>query len=147
MATTQKEIIDQIRKAKSAHIRWRSFAQALVSGVAIDEEKLPVEHTSCAFGKWYHGEGKELLGNLATYDGIYTPHEMLHEIYKRIYTIVNTETEEKKGLMSKMFGGKDDEEERYRQARELMTEMIGVSDSLLKALEMLEEEVREVFPE
>jgi len=146
MVASQKAFIDRIRKAKSAHIRWRSFAQALVSGVPIDDEKLPLDHTACGFGVWYHGEGKQTLGHLASYDGIYTPHEMLHAIYKRIYDLLNVDDAASKGLLSKMFSNEEGKREiRLKQARELMTEMVGVSDTLLKALEMLEEEVREHF--
>jgi hypothetical protein len=76
----KKEALEKLRKAKGAHIKWRAYAQALVSGVPVSEEKIPIDHTACNFGQWYHGEGKQRLGHLAAYDGIYTSHEMLHEI-------------------------------------------------------------------
>ncbi len=87
----KQEALGKLRKAKGAHIKWRAYAQALVSGVSVDEDKIPVEHTSCAFGQWYHNDGKLMLGHLAAYDSIYTPHEMLHEIYKRIFLVLHSE--------------------------------------------------------
>ena len=39
----------------------------------------------CAFGKWYHGAGKEHFGHLDTYSGIEVPHQILHKLYSKIY--------------------------------------------------------------
>jgi hypothetical protein len=76
----------------------------MVSGVAVDDEKVPVEHTSCAFGKWYYGDGQILLSHLDSYDGIATPHEMLHAIYRQIYDTLHGQ--EKVGLLTRVFAGK-----------------------------------------
>jgi len=142
----QHEALTQIRKAKAAHIRWRSYAQALVSGVQISDEKIPVDHTACAFGQWYHGPGKAALGHLDSYEGIYTPHEMLHAIYKQIFDTLKQESTNK-GL-KKLFSSKETElQKRLELSRQYMVELIGVSETLLQALEMLEDEVREALPE
>jgi len=140
------EALTEIRKAKAAHIRWRSYAQALVSGVAVSDEKIPVEHTDCAFGQWYHGPGKNALGEFVSYEGIHTPHEMLHAIYKRIFDTLKSE-DTNRGL-KKLFSTKQGQElKRLELARAYMGELIGVSETLLEALEMLEDEVREILPE
>jgi hypothetical protein len=78
-------ILRELRKAKAAHLKWRSYAYAMVSGLDIDAEYAPLEHTDCAFGKWYHGAGKEHFGHLDTYSGIEVPHHILHKIYSKIY--------------------------------------------------------------
>jgi hypothetical protein len=78
-------ILRELRKAKAAHLKWRSYAYAMVSGLDIDSEYAPLEHTDCAFGKWYHGAGKEHFGHLDTYSGIEVPHQILHKIYSKIY--------------------------------------------------------------
>jgi hypothetical protein len=78
-------ILRELRKAKAAHLKWRSYAYAMVSGLDIDAEYAPLEHTDCAFGKWYHGAGKEHFGHLDTYSGIEVPHHILHKIYHKIY--------------------------------------------------------------
>ncbi len=137
----KKDALEKLRKAKGAHIKWRAFAQALVAGVPVDEDKIPVEHTSCAFGKWYHGEGKLKLGHLPSYEGIYTPHEMLHEIYKQIFDVLHTK--DPGGLRSLFTSRISRENERMELARRYMEELVGVSETLLKALDILEEEIRE----
>lgn len=142
MTIDKKEALDKLRKAKGAHIKWRAYAQALVSGVQVSEDKIPVEHRSCAFGQWYHGEGKQMLGHLASYEGIYTPHEMLHEIYKRIFQVMHAEDE---GGLLKLFSTKASREhERMQLARQYMEELVGVSETLLRALDILEQEIREL---
>ncbi len=137
----KKDALEKLRKAKGAHIKWRAFAQALVAGVPVDEDKIPVEHTSCAFGKWYHGEGKLKLGHLPSYEGIYTPHEMLHEIYKQIFDVLHAK--DAGGFRSLFTSKMARENERMELARRYMEELVGVSETLLKALDILEEEIRE----
>ena len=56
----KKETLAQLRRAKSAHILWRSYAHGLISGMPVEEEHAPLQHTDCKFGKWYHGDGKKL---------------------------------------------------------------------------------------
>ncbi len=85
MTIDKDTILRELRKAKAAHLKWRSYAYAMVSGLDIDAEYAPLEHTDCAFGKWYHGAGKEHFGHLDTYSGIEVPHHILHKIYSKIY--------------------------------------------------------------
>lgn len=85
MTIDKDTILRELRKAKAAHLKWRSYAYAMVSGLDIDAEYAPLEHTDCAFGKWYHGAGKEHFGHLDTYSGIEVPHHILHKIYHKIY--------------------------------------------------------------
>lgn len=119
--STRKEMLGIIRKAKSSHIRWRSYAQGMVAGVEIQEEKAPVQHTDCKFGQWYYGEGAARLGHLEIFEDIASPHEMLHAIYGQIHEMVH------KGEME--------------QARKKLDEMIGVSRTLLEQISLLEDEV------
>lgn len=115
------EMLRVIRKAKSSHIRWRSYAQALIAGLEVPVDSAPVNHQSCGFGKWYYGEGAGQLGHLEIYGDIETPHAILHQIYGRIH-----------GLVS---GG------RLAEARPLLEELLGVSRTLLDAIQLLEQEV------
>jgi hypothetical protein len=138
----KKEALEQLRKAKGAHIKWRAYAQALVSGVPVSNEKIPIEHTACAFGQWYHGEAKLKLGHLAAYEAIYTPHEMLHEIYKRIFEVINSP--DPGGLKKSPSPKNGRDNERLALARSYMEELVGVSETLLLALDILEDEIREL---
>lgn len=85
MSDNSEIILKELRKAKAAHIKWRSYAYAMVSGLDIDAEYAPLDHTDCAFGKWYHGLGKQHFGHLDTYAGINVPHQILHKLYGKIY--------------------------------------------------------------
>jgi hypothetical protein len=142
-ALNKKLALDKLRKAKGAHLKWRAYAQALVSGVPVDDDKIPVEHTSCAFGHWYHGDGKEKLGHLSAYDAIYTPHEMLHEIYRKIFDLLHAKDDA--GIFKKLFSSKEEREnERLSLARSYMEELVGVSETLLQAIDILEQEIRDL---
>jgi hypothetical protein len=142
-AIDKRDALEKLRKAKGAHIKWRAYAQALVSGVAISDDNIPVEHTDCAFGKWYYGAGRQQLCHLASYEGINTPHEMLHAIYKRIFDVLHSPPRRRglRGLFSTRFSR---EAEQMERARYYMEEMVGVSETLLRALDILEQEIREL---
>jgi hypothetical protein len=117
----KSDLLRLVRKAKSSHIRWRSYAQALVAGLDVREDNAPIHHQSCQFGRWYYGEGRRLFGRLEIYRDIEVPHEILHHIYERIYQSVA------KG--------------RQAEAKSLLDQMVGVSRTLLEALELLEQEI------
>jgi Chemoreceptor zinc-binding domain len=135
------EALSAIRKAKSAHIKWRAFAQALIAGVPITPEKIPRQHTDCDFGKWYYGEGHKSLGQLDSFRGIEVPHEMLHEIYARIFNILNGM--EGETLVSRLLATQTVRlRRRTEMAQSLMIELIAVSETLLRAIEILENEVQ-----
>ena len=54
----ENEALQQLRKAKTAHLKWRTYAQALVGGVSVEADKTPLAHTECEFGRWYLGPGR-----------------------------------------------------------------------------------------
>ncbi len=138
----RKEILAQLRVAKSAHIQWRSYAQAITAGIPVENDHVPVLHTNCKFGKWYYGQGQQ-LASLSSYGGIDTPHEVLHQIYKEIYNILFGENNQSK--LSKFFGLKR-KVSRKEKARvdELMQNLLGVSGTLLEAINVLEKEIQDV---
>lgn len=115
------EILALIRRAKSSHIRWRSYAQGLVNGVPVDDDKAPVRHTDCRFGQWYFGEGTRLLSDLEVFRDIQAPHEMLHGIYEQIHGLVARN--ELEAAMGKL------------------QQLVEISRTLLEQIELLEQEV------
>jgi Chemoreceptor zinc-binding domain len=124
MAADYSLILHELRKAKAAHIKWRSYAYAMLAGLEIDAEYTPVEHTACAFGKWYHGAGKEHFSCLDTYAGIAVPHRILHQLYNKTYEMIQQ--------------GKFEEAE--VDAR-LLTEL---SRQVIEALELVEREIESI---
>ncbi len=134
----KKEIIHKLRNAKSAHIRWRTYAQALVSGLEVDDDKVPVLHTDCAFGKWYYGSGQR-LSSVAAYKAIEHPHEMMHQLYMKLFK--HLFEEEDVSLFRKLTGLSSKKNKHNGQAEIFMKEIIDMSKTLLETIEVLEREV------
>lgn len=124
MNNQKAELLALIRRAKSSHIQWRAFAQGLVGGVKFEESRAPVKHTECKFGKWYYGEGRKQLGDLEIYGDIEGPHEMLHAIYEQVHTLV--------------------QKKQVEAARQKLGELVGVSQTLLELLDLLEKEAKDI---
>ena len=86
----QASILQHISDAKQAHLSWIKRARHLVEGLPINKEFIPLEATSCRFGKWLYSE-KELFYKLETpyrlFNEIEVKHNELHETYKNIYKI------------------------------------------------------------
>jgi len=122
LAIDKEELLGVIRRAKSSHIRWRAYAQGMVSGVPVADDRLPIKHTDCKFGQWYYGEGAQQLGDLEVFKDVEVPHEMLHAVYAQIHEIVavNGNTAE---------------------AHDKLEELIAISRTLLEQIEILEQEV------
>lgn len=141
----KKEILTQLRAAKSAHIQWRAYAQALVSGIPVEQGHVPVIHTNCKFGKWYYGSGQQ-LSSLSTYGAIDTPHEMLHQIYMKIFKLLFGEDE--RSTLTKLFGSKSKlKQGNQEQAEALMQKLMSVSGTLLEAINLLENEIKDLSEE
>jgi len=141
----KKMIITQLRKAKTAHIRWRSYAQALVSGVPMDENKVPVIYTDCDFGRWYYGEG-QALADLAGYRAIDDPHERLHQVYLDIFQ--HLFEEEDIGLFDRLIGRKaQTPENRHLEIQNKLEELLRISERLLGHIDELEHSVMKLDDE
>ena len=134
----KKEIINRLRAAKSAHIKWRTYAQAILSGLEIDDDKVPVLHTDCAFGKWYYGSGQR-LSTLHSYKAIEQPHEIMHTLYMKLFK--HLFEEEDIGLFKKLIGSAKRRQEHDAIGEKYMKDIIEMSKALLEAIEVLETEI------
>lgn len=142
---TKREIIQQLRAAKAAHIQWRAYAQAIVGGFSVDQNHVPVIHTNCKFGQWYYGKG-QMLSSLSVYGSIDGPHATLHQVYMEIFKLMYGET--KVGWLKSLFVSKQKrKEENKKKAEELMQNLISISESLLESITMLEQEVMSMSDE
>ena len=81
----KEEILNEINKAKSAHVLWFANAMALSVGTDPGDSSVPKKHTECSFGKWYYGAGQE-NSNLEPYKAIESIHKKLHDKYNEIFT-------------------------------------------------------------
>jgi methyl-accepting chemotaxis protein len=113
-------------EAKSAHLKWRAYALGLVEGVGCSPDCAPLSSFECEFGLWYYGDGEKIMGDMIFFKSLEAPHEILHALYKKIYTLAqNGEIEE---------------------ARKHIPSLHEMSAILLEALAYLEEEIRSLPP-
>jgi hypothetical protein len=134
---TKREIIMNVRSAKAAHVRWKSYVQIALRGIITDSSKvdIPIVQTECEFGKWYYGEGMA-LSMLPSFAALEEPHEMVHEMYIQIYTL------QKAKLRGGFFSSKRKMLKRRQQ--EIVTLMANLNDYtkiLLGSIHQLEIEV------
>ena len=130
--------VETIRRAKSAHIRWRTFAQALVGGVAVGDDQVPLSHHDCTFGKWYYGDGQK-LAHLPSFKSIETTHQQLHDTYSIIFGYLFGN---QRNLWAKLFGTKASTINRQKAEAEL-DKLNEISTQLLSLLDQLESEVKQ----
>ncbi len=83
------DVLQNIRAAKRAHTEWVEKAKSLVNGLEVKKEQIPLEVTTCSFGKWFYGDGQILLAFFSE-DAISkmdTKHKELHDAYMKIFKI------------------------------------------------------------
>jgi methyl-accepting chemotaxis protein len=79
-----------LSKAKSAHMIFTGKIRAHLHGAhTIDPNALPT-HLTCAFGKWYQGQGRDLCGQLNIFREIDAPHAKVHELGKQAIMAYNS---------------------------------------------------------
>ncbi len=141
----QREVLDRLRNAKSAHLGWVNRARALIEGNPVDQEKIPVMPTDCIFGKWYYGDGRA-LSKLTSFRDVEQPHNELHRIYAEIFNIL---FEQKKGsFLSRMLGGrKREQEKRMQEARDRFHDLQQMSNIIIAKLDKIEKDIRALTPE
>lgn len=107
MFTDGQQTILKLKKAKTAHLRWRTYAEAMVAGVDDTVDQLPVKHTDCEFGQWYHAQAEEFTA-LELFRQIGEIHQGLHNEFEIIFNllVVGNERIEKAGFFAKMLGRK-----------------------------------------
>jgi len=139
----KEQILEHLRAAKTAHIKWVQKAKLLISGLDVDEGAIPVDSTECKFGKWFYKDGQVLnaLSNnpLECMQAIESLHFKLHDIYLQIFTIYFSQ-EKKSGFFAKLFGAKRKEitQKQKELARTYYDDLEKVSKELLDEINRLE---------
>ena len=139
----KEEVLEHLRAAKTAHIKWVQKAKLLINGLDIDENAIPVDSTECAFGKWFYSDGQILnaLSNnpLECMQHIESLHFNLHDIYLKIFRIYFSR-EKKTGFFAKLFGVKriDPSKTEKELAQEYYQDMERISHELLDEINRLE---------
>jgi hypothetical protein len=139
------DIITRLRDSKKAHMSWVTHAHALVEGMDVAADKVPVHGTECGFGCWYYGEG-QLLSQLNGFRKVEDPHLKLHDIYLIIHKHLAVRSQEDTtSALGRLFGaGKKleaDKAEADARARELFTQLKMVSKEVSAHLDDMENQL------
>ena len=140
---TKEEVVEHLRAAKAAHIKWVQKAKMLINGAEIEESAIPINSTDCKFGKWFYGDGQILNGlsnnPLECMQNIETLHFNLHDQYAKIFSIYFSQ-EKKGGFFAKLFGFTKREitQEQSDAARAYYGDMEEISKELLNEISRLE---------
>jgi len=99
----KSDVLRSIRSARRAHIIWVDRAKALVNGLPIRKEQIPLEITECDFGKWFYCDGQILLSLFTerAVKKLENKHKELHDIYMKIFKIYFPVT--KRSLLAKLL--------------------------------------------
>lgn len=135
----KSEVLKAIRTARRAHIIWVDNVKALVHGLPIKKEEIPISLTSCDFGKWFYCDGQILL-SIFREDAVKKlddKHKELHDIYMEIFKIYFFRG--KKSLFKRLFrrGKKIPAKEEYN-ALVYLAELEKVSNELVSYLNIIE---------
>ena len=137
----KKHILEHLRAAKSAHIKWVEKAKLLINGIEVKEDAIPVDSTECKFGKWFYGEG-QLLNSFANNPAecmvkIEELHFNLHYMYMNIFNMYFNKP--KKGFFAKLFGKRNIlSQDEIEQAKLYYNDLEGISKNLLEEINRLE---------
>jgi len=147
MATTMRvqQMIEQIRAAKRSHKAWVQRAEALVRGIAVEKEHIPLFSTDCEFGKWYYGAG-QALRSLDSFRAIEPVHDELHRIYMDIFRLLFEEETEDPSWLDRLLGrSAKKKEENLKKARELLLPLQAASEEIVSLLDRLERDLQRRF--
>uniref|UniRef100_C6DYU5 Methyl-accepting chemotaxis sensory transducer n=1 Tax=Geobacter sp. (strain M21) TaxID=443144 RepID=C6DYU5_GEOSM len=79
-----------LSKAKSAHMIFVGKIRAHLHGAQTVDPNLLPTHLTCAFGKWYQGDGKSSCGQFSLFREIDVPHAKVHELGKQAIIAYNS---------------------------------------------------------
>ena len=138
----KEHVLEHLRSAKAAHIKWVQKAKLLINGLDVKEDAIPVDSTECKFGKWFYSDGQVLNGltnnpqeSMAKIEKL---HFLLHDIYLQIFNIYFNKP--KLGFFARLFGNKKKEigSSEIKAAKDFYDDMEQVSRDLLDEINRLE---------
>jgi len=133
------DAVAQLRNARAAHKAWVARAEALISGMNVDKEHIPMLPTDCVFGQWYYGPG-QMLRNLPAYSVLEKPHDELHRTYMKIFKLLFNEPDV--SAFGRLFGGKAKaKKEQLKQAEAIFSRLQNISGEVCGLLETLEKQL------
>jgi len=145
----KSDVLKSIRSARRSHVIWVDRAKALVNGLKIRENQIPIEVTECSFGKWFYCDGQILL-SLFTEEAVKTlgdKHNDLHDAYMKIFKIYFPTT--KRSFLAKLLKRKpkisaNDEYNALvylKELEEVSSELVSYLNIMEKKLSSIDEKV------
>ena len=134
------DTVEHLHNAKKAHVKWVQRAKALIEGLPMEKDAIPVDCTECKFGQWFYGEGQNLnaIPGMDCLKEIETLHFDLHDMYMKIFKIYFGE-DINRSFFSKIFNKKSKVSDRDKDiAKEYYDQMLGISHELLDVIGRLE---------
>jgi len=143
----KSSILQELSHAKIAHMRWIKHADHLISGLPVDKNFIPLEATSCGFGKWLYSTGSKLRTDEKfkyLIEQIEFHHDNLHETYMSIYKIYFV-MPENRSLIHKIitFNNKEPSKDEKELAKKYYLILEKSSNDLLNLLDKFDLIVRE----
>jgi len=141
----KNEIVQKIRLARLAHVKWVQRAKSLVNGVPIKEEDIPLTSDACEFGKWFYTDGQILLAifNERSVKEIEDFHNQLHTEYMKIFSIYFDMSN--MGFFAKLLrSGRKVSKEDKKRAQSYLNSLEVISDKLIKKLNIIETKINMV---
>lgn len=137
----KEHVLEHLRAAKSAHIKWVQKAKLLINGLDVKEDSIPVDSTECKFGQWFYSEGQILnaLSNnpVECMVKIERLHFNLHDVYMNIFNIYFNKP--KDGFFAKLFGKKKTlKDYEIEKAKQYYNNLELISKELLEEINRLE---------
>lgn len=135
----KEDTLNHLRNAKKAHITWVQRAHALIEGLPIEKEQVPVGCTECKFGLWFYGEGQSLgmIPNMDCLKEIEKLHFELHDVYMKIFKIYFSD--EDRSFFSKFFGTRKKVTSFNQEiTKDYYGQLKAVSEKLIYGIERLE---------
>ena len=133
------ETVEHLHSAKKAHVKWVQRAKALIEGLPVEKDAIPVDCTECKFGQWFYGEGQNLnaIPGMDCLHEIETLHFNLHDMYMKIFKVYFGEMN--RSFFSKLFNIKKKVSESDKEiAREYYNQLLEISNQLLEVIDRLE---------
>lgn len=134
---TKNEILSNIDAATIIHLAWVDKAGSLVhTDNPITHNEIPLESTSCSFGKWFFGAGQVLtcIMSETLIKEVEETHQELHDSYLQIFKIYFTETTDK--ALQHFSHTNIDQKDQDRAEVELRN-LENISEKLIELLERI----------
>lgn len=144
----KSEVLISIRVARREHIIWVDNAKALVNGLDVKKEQIPIAITACNFGKWFYCDGQILLSLFTEHavKKLDNKHKELHDTYMKIFKIYFSVG--KRSFLAKLLKRKKKitANEEYN-ALVYLADLEKISDELISYLNIIEKKLNTISEE